>query len=314
MCTGSIPSPSSVTLTSSAGPRKPAVSSLRRSDTMTVLAPYLTAFSTRLVKTCDNWSGSAGKSAGADLLAHPAFQKRLGGLPQVEIRVQLSAQAFDACSSPIIRYAYASRVSLGISRRTVAELAIPVRAGGHALGFGPDGVYAALDPEVEWFSGPHAVTNALAERGLEPTDLIEREVDELDAILADLDVGSRLDRERVLLLIRLYRLLSTKYSNSPEGLLEALDSSPMVSAETCVAVLPFRYRGVSEHDYLGEGIAEELQNARRQLEEADQLQADFQQFLALDGDFGNPFFLDHGEKFRVADIGFLLGLLIKKIV
>src|SRR5690606_41680562 len=32
---------------------------------------------------------------GADPLAHPAFEERLGGAPQVEIRVQLAAEAFD---------------------------------------------------------------------------------------------------------------------------------------------------------------------------------------------------------------------------
>jgi pyruvate,orthophosphate dikinase len=96
----------------------------------------------------------------------------------------------------------------------------------------PDTVYAALDPEAEWFTGPHAVTNALAAAGLEPTDLIEREVEELDAILAGFEVGTRADRERVLLLIRLYRLLTTKYSNSPEGIQEALEHSPLVSPDT----------------------------------------------------------------------------------
>jgi serine/threonine-protein kinase len=34
--------------------------------------------------------------------------------------------------------------------------------------------------------------------------------------------------------------------------------APMMLSEQTVAVLPFRYRGAAEHDYLGEGLAEEL--------------------------------------------------------
>ncbi|MOA52856.1 hypothetical protein D3C78_1762190 [compost metagenome] len=32
---------------------------------------------------------------GADPLAHPALEERLRGVPQIEVRVQLAAQAFD---------------------------------------------------------------------------------------------------------------------------------------------------------------------------------------------------------------------------
>ncbi|MCY1363280.1 hypothetical protein D9M69_500350 [compost metagenome] len=32
---------------------------------------------------------------GADPLAHPAFEEWLSGVPQIEVRVQLAAQAFD---------------------------------------------------------------------------------------------------------------------------------------------------------------------------------------------------------------------------
>ncbi|MNL76122.1 hypothetical protein D3C87_2020390 [compost metagenome] len=31
----------------------------------------------------------------ADAFAHPAFEERLRGVPQIEVRVQLTAQAFD---------------------------------------------------------------------------------------------------------------------------------------------------------------------------------------------------------------------------
>ena len=96
----------------------------------------------------------------------------------------------------------------------------------------PESVFAALDAGAEWFLGPHQVTVALADRGLDLPDLEELDVDELDAMLAGLDVGQRSDRERVLLLIRLYRLLKTKYSNSPEGVFEALELSPLVTTET----------------------------------------------------------------------------------
>jgi len=96
----------------------------------------------------------------------------------------------------------------------------------------PDSVFAALDPEADWFVGPHAVTVKLARRGHDLQSLEKRDVDELDEELAKLDVGSREDRERVLLLIRLYRLLKTKYSNSPEGIFQALEHSPLVETET----------------------------------------------------------------------------------
>ena len=96
----------------------------------------------------------------------------------------------------------------------------------------PDSVFAALDPEAEWFKGPHAVTAKLARRGHDLQSLEKRSVDELDAELAKLDVGSRSDRERVLLLVRLHRLLKTKYSNSPEGIFSSLEHSPLVRTET----------------------------------------------------------------------------------
>jgi len=99
----------------------------------------------------------------------------------------------------------------------------------------PTSVYAALNPEADWFVGPHAVTAKLARRGSSLAELELRDVDDLDVELAKLDVGSRSDRERVLLLIRLYRLLKTKYSNSPEGIFEALEHSPLVETETVLA-------------------------------------------------------------------------------
>jgi pyruvate,orthophosphate dikinase len=101
----------------------------------------------------------------------------------------------------------------------------------------PDSVFASLDPEADWFTGPHEVATALAASGYEPTDLIKRDVDDLDAALARLEVGSREDRERVLLLIRLYRLLTTKYSNSAEGIFEALEHSPLVDGDTVGALM-----------------------------------------------------------------------------
>jgi len=98
--------------------------------------------------------------------------------------------------------------------------------------FLPESVYAGLDTEAEWFVGPHAVTAKLARRGSGLAELEERDFEEVDAELAKLDVGSRYDRERVLLLIRLYRLLKTKYSNTPEGIFETLEHSPLVETET----------------------------------------------------------------------------------
>ena len=99
----------------------------------------------------------------------------------------------------------------------------------------PDGVLASLDPEADWFVGPHVVTAKLARRGHDLASLEKRDVDELDRELAQLDVGSRADRERVLLLVRLFRLLKTKYSNSPERIFEALEHSPLVETETVIA-------------------------------------------------------------------------------
>ncbi len=96
----------------------------------------------------------------------------------------------------------------------------------------PESVYASLNPEADWFTGPHAVTAKLARRGSRLAELEVRNVDDLDAELAKLDVGSREDRERVLLLVRLYRLLKTKYSNSPEGIFSSLEHSPLVETAT----------------------------------------------------------------------------------
>jgi len=96
----------------------------------------------------------------------------------------------------------------------------------------PESVYASLDPEADWYVGPHAVTAKLARRGQGLAELEERDVDTLETDLAALDVGSRDDRERVLLLVRLYRLLKTKYSNSPEGIFTTLEHSPLVETET----------------------------------------------------------------------------------
>jgi len=99
----------------------------------------------------------------------------------------------------------------------------------------PESVFAALNPEADWFVGPHEVTLALERRGHDLAGLEKWDVDDLDAELAGIDRGSRADRERVLLLVRLYRLLKTKYSNSPEGIFEALEHSPLVTSETVSA-------------------------------------------------------------------------------
>ncbi|MEE4272276.1 MAG: PEP/pyruvate-binding domain-containing protein [Thermoanaerobaculales bacterium] len=99
----------------------------------------------------------------------------------------------------------------------------------------PDSVLASLQPEADWFAGPHAVARDLKRRGRDLAELQKLELDELETELAGLDHGGRADRDRVMLLIRLYRLLKTKYSNSPEGIFEALEHSPLVKAETVAA-------------------------------------------------------------------------------
>jgi pyruvate,orthophosphate dikinase len=106
----------------------------------------------------------------------------------------------------------------------------------------PDNVFAGIDPGASWFVGPHAVVAALARRGRGLAELEPLGVDELTAELAGLEVGGRADRERVVLLVRLYRLLKTKYSNSPEGIFASLEHSPLVDPRT-VAAFAEAFRG-----------------------------------------------------------------------
>lgn len=96
----------------------------------------------------------------------------------------------------------------------------------------PASVFARLNREADWFSGPHRVTAELGRLGYDLEKLESRDVADLEQLFASLDVGTVADRERVLLLIRLYRLLKTKYSNSPDGIFGSLEHSPLVATST----------------------------------------------------------------------------------
>ena len=76
----------------------------------------------------------------------------------------------------------------------------------------PSNVRTAIDPEGEWFASVHRVLVALCEHArCEPDDLYQRSLDEVEADLAEINVGEERDRKRVLHLVRLCALLREKY-------------------------------------------------------------------------------------------------------
>ena len=102
----------------------------------------------------------------------------------------------------------------------------------------PDSVFSRLDPRAEWCRGVHTAVSQLERRfGIGRDDLGSRPIEEYEDRLREIDGIDRADRERVVLLIRLYRLLRAKYSLSSEGLERMLEHSALVSAEASAALI-----------------------------------------------------------------------------
>jgi pyruvate,orthophosphate dikinase len=96
----------------------------------------------------------------------------------------------------------------------------------------PDTVFARLDARAEWCRGVHTAVSELERRfGIGQDDLGSRPIEDYDGRLREIEGISGADRERVLLLVRLYRLLRSKYSLSSEGLDRLLDHSALVSSD-----------------------------------------------------------------------------------
>jgi len=96
----------------------------------------------------------------------------------------------------------------------------------------PPAVLAAADEKTDWFTGVHAVTVDL-DRAREWTEDSLDEIDlvELQTTLDDRQVGSDVDRERVSLLVQMFRLLKAKYSYEAEQLLPMLERSTLIPQE-----------------------------------------------------------------------------------
>jgi len=96
----------------------------------------------------------------------------------------------------------------------------------------PANTFAALTPEADWFRGAHEVVRTLESRGFTEERLDTVSLFELEDALSDIEVGTASDRERVLLLVRLYQLLKAKYSYTPEHVLAQIKLSPLVEDES----------------------------------------------------------------------------------
>ena len=100
----------------------------------------------------------------------------------------------------------------------------------------PPTIVVGLDPEADWFTGPHGIVCELQRRhGLTEDDLGRLDQAELERHLDALQDLPEVDRERVALLARLERLLRAKYTLSWQPLLAMLDGSPLVPAEVRTA-------------------------------------------------------------------------------
>ncbi len=92
----------------------------------------------------------------------------------------------------------------------------------------PASTFAALTQGADWYRGAHEVVAALEGRGFTEERLDSVSLSELGDVLADIESGTAADRERVLLLVRLYQLLKAKYSYTPEHVLSQIKLSPLV--------------------------------------------------------------------------------------
>lgn len=102
----------------------------------------------------------------------------------------------------------------------------------------PEAILEQLDPDAEWYRGVHLAVSELERRyAIGQRDLEVLPLDEYERRLGEIEGIEPCDRERVLLLIRLYRLLRAKYSLSSEGLERMLEYSSLVSSDASSAFL-----------------------------------------------------------------------------
>jgi len=96
----------------------------------------------------------------------------------------------------------------------------------------PAGVYSELSPDSRWFTGVHRVARHLEQvMGFTEEGLDTAPIEDIERNLETMPEAAPEDCERVLLLIRLYRLLKAKYSYTPDALLPALDETQLLSVE-----------------------------------------------------------------------------------
>jgi pyruvate,orthophosphate dikinase len=99
-------------------------------------------------------------------------------------------------------------------------------------GFIPDALADSLNPDRDWFRGVHRVAHRVdRELGVTERDLATLPIEDLRVFLDGIEEGRPADRERILLLVRLYRLLKAKYSNSSEQMRSLIEYSALVSRE-----------------------------------------------------------------------------------
>ena len=97
--------------------------------------------------------------------------------------------------------------------------------------FVPAGLLDTLpQKELSWFESAHKTTRYLThEKGMTLDELAEEiSLDDLATKLDNFDGASAEEKERVLLLVRLHRLLVSKYSYGPEELFEAIRRCPAI--------------------------------------------------------------------------------------
>ncbi len=94
----------------------------------------------------------------------------------------------------------------------------------------PDGVYEQLDNGNPWFVGAHAVVTALAKRrGMTAGTLDGFSINDLGEALDTFTDIEKIHRDRVLLLVRVWRLLRAKYDYDADQIVPAVESSLQVS-------------------------------------------------------------------------------------
>ncbi len=112
----------------------------------------------------------------------------------------------------------------------------------------PTTLRSSLTIDSPWFTGVHRAAGHLAEvHGVEEETLSELDLDQLQEWVEAIPDVEPSDRERVVLLVRMFRLLEAKYAYPPEGVLSLIERSNLVEpalhhelAEACTAGDPLR--------------------------------------------------------------------------